>query len=77
MRTYRVSNQYHKVYEDRSELPSNLVIFPNWRKAQIGDWVEADDGCIIQILRKGKMKTPRGKAKYRTYGQSRVRIQSV
>ena len=67
MRTYRVSNQYHKVYEDRSELPSNLVISPNWRKAQIGDWVEADDGCIIQILRKGKMKTPRGKAKYRYY----------
>ena len=67
MRTYRVSDVYHKVYEDRSELPSSMVVVHNWRKAQIGDWVEADDNCIIQILRRGKMKTPRGKAKYREY----------
>ena len=67
MRTYRVSDVYHNVYEDRSELPGNMVIVHNWRKAQVGDWVEADDNCIIQILRKGKMKTPRGKAKYREY----------
>jgi hypothetical protein len=67
VRTYKVSNIYHKVYEDRSELPGNIVIARNWRKAQVGDWVEADDDCIIQILRRGKMKTPRGKAKYREY----------
>ena len=67
MRTYRVSNIYHKVYEDKSELPSDLLVVHNWREAQIGDWVEADDNCIIQILRRGKMKTPRGKAKYREY----------
>ena len=65
MRIYRVSDIYHKVYEERSELPDGLGIVSDWRQAQIGDWVEADDDCIIQILRKGKMKTPRGKAKYR------------
>lgn len=67
MRIYRVSDIYHKVYEDTSELPDGLVVVHNWRKAQIGDWVEADDNCILQILRKGKMKTPRGKAKFREY----------
>tara|TARA_Y100000593_G_C4296828_1_gene331117 strand:- start:385 stop:1122 length:738 start_codon:yes stop_codon:yes gene_type:complete len=67
MRVYRVSNIYHKVYEERSELPEDLVVVHNWREAKIGDWVEADDNCIIQILRKGKMKTPRGKKKFREY----------
>lgn len=67
MRTYKISKTFHKVYDDKSELPPGLVVFPNWKEAEIGDWVEADDGCIIQILRKGKMKTRKGKAKHRVY----------
>lgn len=27
---------------------------PDWRKAQVGDWVEADDGGVCEILRNSK-----------------------
>ena len=73
MRTYKVSNQFHKVYdsmeeylEAHPEIPGPYVS-SNWKGAQIGEWVVADDGCIIQILRRGEMKTRRGTAKSRAY----------
>ena len=53
MRIYQVKRKDHHVYEDLSELPEDLVYLKDWRKAEIGDWVLADDGCIIQVLRKG------------------------
>ena len=67
MRTYRVSNIYHKVFDDKEELPAGIGVVPDWRHANIGDWVEADDGCIIQILRKGTMKATWGKNRIRHY----------
>ena len=63
MRTYIVNKQEHHVYEDISELPSDLVYLKDWRKAEIGDWVLANDGCIVQILRKSRMKTKKGRIK--------------
>jgi hypothetical protein len=74
MRTYKASGTFHKVYDNReefyvshSEIPGPYIS-NNWKTAQIGDWVEADDGCIIQILRKGKLKTEsKRKLKYREY----------
>jgi len=67
MRTYKISNIFHKVFDDKEELPSGIDVIPEWRKANIGDWVEADDGCYIQILRKGTMKAARGKNRIRYY----------
>ena len=67
MRTYKVSNIYHKVFDDKEELPSGIDVVPEWREANIGDWVEADDGCIIQILRKGQMKSTWGKNRIHNY----------
>ena len=67
MRTYKISNQFHKVFDDKEELPSGVGVVSDWRQADIGDWVEADDGCIIQILRKGTMKTTWGKNRIRYY----------
>ena len=67
MRTYKVSNIYHKVFNDKEELPSGIDVVPEWREANIGDWVEADDGHIIQILRKGKMKATWGKNRIHNY----------
>ena len=63
MRTYIVNKQEHHVYEDISELPSDLVYLKDWRKAEIGDWVLANDGCIVQILRKSRMKNKKGRIK--------------
>ena len=57
MREYKVNGLAHRVYDEDDELPSGLVVQDDWRKAQIGDWVKADDNCMIQILRKGEMLT--------------------
>lgn len=57
MREYKVNGFAHRVYDEDDELPSGLVVQEYWRKAVIGDWVKADDNCIIQILRKGEMLT--------------------
>ena len=53
MRTYSIKKIEHHVYEDLLELPEDIKYLSDWRKGEIGDWVLADDGCIIQILRKG------------------------
>ena len=67
MRVYKVNKIEHIVFDEISEVPSNIKIASNWRSAVIGDWVEADDGCYIQILRKGKMVVPKGRNKVREY----------
>ena len=63
MRTYTIKKIEHHVYEDLSELPADLVYLRDWRKAEVGDWVLADDGNIIQVLRKNSMSKPRGKVR--------------
>ena len=63
MRTYTIKKVEHKVYEDLDELPVGLVYLKDWRVAEIGDWILADDGCIIQVLRKNSMIKKRGKAR--------------
>ena len=67
MRTYRVNKYKHSVYDSIDEIPQGIDYKADWRNAIIGDWVLADDGCIIQILRRGEMKTRRGTAKSRAY----------
>ena len=67
MRTYKISNTYHRVFDDKEELPPGIDVVPEWRNAKIGDWVEADDGCYIQILRRGRMKATWGKNRIRHY----------
>ena len=66
MRFYKVNGLDHTVYESEDELSKDLKII-NWRAAEVGDWVKADDGCFIQILRKGKMVVPKGRNKIREY----------
>ena len=64
MRHYTVNKFKHTVYEDDTEIPSHLIIKEDWRTANIGDWVRADDECVIQILRKGKMLRKKGTRYY-------------
>ena len=56
MRRYKIAHSWHNVYEDLEEAPKDLKIKSNWRNADIGDWILSDDNCVIQVLRKGKMK---------------------
>ena len=51
MRQYKIGKKLHPVYEDDDEIPDNIRIVSNWRKAQLGDWIRADDGNVIQALR--------------------------
>ena len=67
MRVYKVNKIEHIVFDDKDEIPDNITIVSNCRSASIGDCVQADDGCYIQILRKGKMVVPKGRNKVREY----------
>ena len=66
MRFYKVNGINHTVYDPDDKLPSELKLI-EWRIANVGDWVKADDECYIQILRKGKMVVPKGRNKVREY----------
>ena len=63
MRSYTISKVDHVVYDDVTELPDGFNYSSNWREADIGDWVQADDGSIVQILRSGIMRKRRGKVR--------------
>jgi len=67
MRHYTVNNIQYTVFESEDELPSGVNPIKNWRKGDMFDWVLADDGCYIQILRKGTMTKPKGKVREVAY----------
>jgi len=60
MRHYKINKIQHTVFENIEEVPKDITFLRDWRDSHVGDWVLADDGCIIQILRKGKMVKPAG-----------------
>ena len=69
MRSYKVNNIVHHVYDAEEELPPDVAVLvqDKWRTAEVGDWVRTDDDCFIQILRKGKMLRSKGRNKVREY----------
>jgi hypothetical protein len=67
MRHYTVNNAQYVVYESEDELPSDVYPIKDWRNGTLFDWVLADDGCFIQILRKGTMTKPKGKVRKVAY----------
>ena len=67
MREYRVNSIKHIVYDSQDELPNNIHVVDDWKSAEAGDWVRADDDCYIQILRKGKMYASMGRNRLRYY----------
>ena len=67
MRFYRVNGVEHKVYDPDDILPNGLIVQSDWNVGNVGDWVKADDDCIIQILRKGVMKRQKGKSREVSY----------
>ena len=63
MRHYRVNNIQHTVFDSVEEVPPEVAYLEDWRDGHITDWVKPDDGCVIQILRKGQMLKPKGKVR--------------
>jgi len=66
MRFYTIKKVAHAVYDSPEEC-SDIVYREDWRVANKGDWVLADDGCVIQILRKGSMKRDSKKTPFVDY----------
>ena len=62
MRHYKVNRIFHTVYEDSEELPQNIKRKVNHKrdKVSIGDWIETDDGCYMEVLRSGNMTKAKG-----------------
>ena len=67
MRKYKVSGKWHDVYDTADEVPKEINVVEDWKNAEIGDWVRADDECVIQVLRKGSMLKAKGKHRKATY----------
>ena len=67
MRHYTVNNIQNTVFDSEDEVPADIKYKKDWRKASLFDWVLADDGCVIQILRKGDMTKPKGKVRIVAY----------
>ena len=67
MRHYKINKIEHTVFDDTDELPDSIDYLYNWRKGKLGDWVLADDGCIIQLLREGTMRRAFGKIREQRY----------
>ena len=67
MRQYKVKKTHHTVYDELDEVPPHITINKDWRNSNLHDWVLADDGGVLQILRKGIMQKARGKNREISY----------
>ena len=63
MRHYKVNRINHTVFDSVEEVPPEIRYLEDWRDGHISDWVKTDDGCVIQILRRGSMMKPKGKVR--------------
>ena len=63
MRYYKVNKIQHTVFDSVDEVPSDIHYLRDWKEGSVSDWVLADDGSIVQILRKGTMLKPKGKVR--------------
>ena len=67
MRIYNINKSDCKVYEPEDKLPEGMIVQSDWRNGQVGEWVKADDDCVIEVLRRGTMKKKMGKDKLVEY----------
>ncbi len=49
----------HYIFEDKNEFYEkfpNERLYENWKEAPEGAWTETDDGQVLEILKRGKMR---------------------
>jgi len=64
----KIKKVEHCVYEDIDEFKEhnpNTTVNPEWRKAQEGEWVVADDLGVVQILKKAQLNHPNDSENYK------------
>tara|TARA_Y100001973_G_C5153738_1_gene309556 strand:- start:511 stop:1275 length:765 start_codon:yes stop_codon:yes gene_type:complete len=57
LQSQKIKNTTHYVYDDIDEFKEhhpNTIVKPDWRDADEGDWVIADDGGVVQLLKVAK-----------------------
>lgn len=75
MQSQSIREVDHYVFEDKDEFTSFFQengtpvpkLVKDWRHAYEGDWVISDDGRIVQILKRGKIRHPQDRKNYRYY----------
>ena len=67
MRHYRVNRIEHTVFDSIDEVPSSISYKEDWRDGHLSDWVLADDGGVIQVLREGTMMKAKGSNRKQVY----------
>jgi len=83
MKTIQVKGVDNHIFEDKEEFsmffggnPPELV--KDWKEGQVGDWVLADDGGVVQILyRKNELKHPRDDVGEGTYSYHRGYLRTI
>ena len=63
MRHYKVNKIEHVVFDSTDEVPEEISYLADWRDGHLSDWVKADDGCVIQVLRSGTMMRHKGRVR--------------
>ena len=63
MRHYKVKGHLHTIYDEFTELPDKILnrVTSDIEGATVGEWIESEDGCYMEVLRTGQMKKPKGK----------------
>ena len=56
MRKYKIKETHHIVYDDMSEVPNGILVKDDWHLGNKNDWVKADDGAVMKVIRSGSMK---------------------
>lgn len=70
MQYKKIKGTKHFVYDNKDEFNKNVgedVSVKDWRTGEEGDWVKADDGGILQILRRGKISHPNDRKNWRAH----------
>ena len=68
MEYQKIKGKKHFVYDDIDEWRENHpdeTLKKNWREADEEDWVESDDGRIIQILKRSQISHPNDRKNYK------------
>lgn len=70
MRAKTIKNVDHVVYDTMDEFRAqhdDQEVYADWRNAPEGEWCLSDDGQVLTILKRGQMRTQRGRVKTRDY----------
>lgn len=72
MRTRKRKRIDHIVFDDENEFttywgPGHPPIVRDWKEGDVGDWVEAMDGGIVQVLKRGELPHPHDRKNYKAH----------